>query len=254
MPAWLRKVHVVMTSLVGAQLVVWVTTGLAFTLFDFGVVRGTADRLEPAPIALSAIGVGATEAARIAQAQSPGAALRSVMLENLDGRPTYTIAFVGDKKEVLVDAATGTVTRIDRPRAASIAVGAFRGRVRAESVEHRREGDRDAFVVRLTDSRSTEVTVDAVTGSVTAWQNRSFRFFDALWSAHVFGYLDRTSPANWPLRVGAFLAFVAVASGAGLLLVRLRARFPDRRAPVRAPLSTPSGVPQRFGAPSDGST
>jgi Na+-transporting NADH:ubiquinone oxidoreductase subunit F len=245
MAAWLRKVHVVMTSIVGAQLVIWVTTGVAFTLFDFGVVRGTADRLEPAPIALPAIGVGLAEAARIAGARSPATAVRSVILAALDGRPTYTIAFVGEKGEALVDAVTGTVTRIDAARAASIAVAAFRGRVRAKSVERRRNDDRDTFVVRLNDARATEVTVDALTGSVTAWQNRSFRFFDALWSAHVLGYLDRTSPANWPLRTAAFLSFVAVASGAGLLLVRLRARLANRRAPVRAPLSV---------APSEGST
>jgi Na+-transporting NADH:ubiquinone oxidoreductase subunit F len=229
MLAWLRKVHVVMTSLVGAQLVVWVTTGLAFTLFDFGVVRGTADRSQPTPIALSAVGVGTEQAARVAGANASGAAVRSVVLESLDGRPTYTIAFVGEKKEVLVDATTGTLISVDAARAASIAVGAFRGRTRAESVERRRSDDRDTFVVRLDDARGTEVTVDAVTGAVTAWQNRSFRFFDALWSAHVLGYLDRTSPANWPLRSVAFLAFVAVASGTGLLLARLRALISSLR-------------------------
>src|SRR5882672_8125857 len=154
MSAWLRRVHLVMTSVVGAQLVVWVTTGLAFTLFDFGVVRGTADRSQPTPIAFSAVGVGVEGAARIAGARPSGAAVRSVMLEAVAGRPTYTVAFVGDEKEVLVDAATGAVTSLDADRAVRIAVAAFRGRTRARSVERRRSDERDAFVVHLDDARA----------------------------------------------------------------------------------------------------
>jgi Na+-transporting NADH:ubiquinone oxidoreductase subunit F len=253
MARWLRRTHVVMTSIVGAQLVVWVTTGLAFTLFDFDVVRGTADRSRPTPIAFSAVGVGVQEAARIAGAKSSGAAVRSVVLEALAGRPTYTIAFVGEKKEVMVDAATGAVVGIDTARAANIAGAAFRGGGRAESVERRSSDGRDTYVVRLDDARATEVTIDAVTGAVTAWQNRSFRFFDALWSAHVLGYLDRTSPANWPLRAIAFLAFAAVASGTGLLFVRLRTWLASRRSPAHAPLSPSGDFPGASALP-DGST
>jgi uncharacterized membrane protein YkoI len=245
MSRWIRTIHLVMTSIVGAQLVVWTVTGFAFTLFDFGVVRGTGDRALPDPIALGAVAVRAEEAARIASSRASGGKVKSITLEALAGRPTYTVAFVGEKKEILVDAATAAVAGVDSDLAARIAVSAFRGHARARSVDRRSNDDRDTFVVRLDDARDTEVTVDAATGAVTAWQNRSFRFFDALWSAHVLGYLDRTSPANWPLRGVAFLALIAAASGTGLLLVRLRQRLADLRSPAR---------PRLTGALSDGST
>ena len=219
-----------LTSVAGAQLVVWVATGFAFTCFDFEEVRGTKDRAPPAAVAFDRVRVRPEEAARAATA--PGAVVQSVALKTVDGRPTYLVAFAGTHGEVLIDAEHGDVAAVKRDAAARIAVGAYRGVARARSIEPRREDGRDVFVVRLDDARDTEVTVDALTGDVATWKNRPYRFFDALWSAHVLGYLDRRSPANWPLRLVAFLAFAAVTSGVLLLLARLRALLASRERKV----------------------
>jgi uncharacterized membrane protein YkoI len=218
----------VLTSIAGAQLVVWVATGFAFTCFDFEAVRGTKDRAPPASVAFDRVRVRPEEAAHTAT--EGGAAVKSVALKTVDGRPTYVVAFSGTHGEVLIDAERGDVASVNRDAATRIAVGAYRGGARARTVESRREDDRDVFVVHLDDARDTEVTVDALTGDIATWKNRPYRFFDALWSAHVLGYLDRRSPANWPLRVVAFLAVAAIASGVALLLGRLRI-LTERKTP-----------------------
>jgi uncharacterized membrane protein YkoI len=243
MTTWLRKVHVVMTALVGAQLVVWTATGFAFTLFDFGAVRGTADRAPAPAVDLDGLRVTPGDAARLAASGASGARARSVALIPVDGRTTYVVAFAGGHDEVLVDATNGIVKRVDDDVASRIAVSAFHGDVHVRDVERRRSDDRDGFVVHLDDRRDTLVTVDAHTGEVTAWKNRPYRLFDALFSAHVLGYVDGTSPANWPLRVLGFLALAAAASGAGLLLGRFRefarARFSARSVASVLPTGSP---------------
>lgn len=234
-----RKIHVIATAVVGVQLLVWTVTGLAFTLFDFGAVHGTKDRAPPLAVDLAAVRVGAEEAARVAVSRrggagtsvSPAEAVRSVTLETLSGRPTYVVLFVDDKNGVLVDATNGVVSSgVDRDTASSIARGAHVGRPSARVVERRHEDDRDVFVVHLDDPARTDVTVDGVTGDVTAWRNRDYRVFDALWSAHVLAYVDGRSPANWPLRIVALVAVVASVSGTASLLTRLREWARARRS------------------------
>src|SRR5262249_6250506 len=132
----------------------------------------------------------------------------------------------------------GAVVFVGADLAAQIAASAHRGSPRTRRVERRREDDRDVFAVALDDPMDTVVMVDAHTGEVAAWRNRAYRRFDALWSAHVLGYLDRRSPANWPLRGVALLAVLVSTSGAGLLISRLRNRI-GRRLPSSHVLAAP---------------
>ncbi len=219
MMPWLRRIHVVATALAGAQLLVWTVTGLAFTLFDFDAMRGADDRAPPAELDVRRVRVSPDRAASAA-AGACAAAVRSVGIHPLGDGIVYEIA-CGEAKTVLIDAETGGISTIDEARAARIATDAFRRAVRVRNVERRSADGDDAFVVHLDDPRLTDVSVDAPTGRITAWQNRSFRRFDWLWSAHVLGYIDRKSPANWPLRVLALIAVAVSVSGATLLGGRL---------------------------------
>ena len=229
MSGWTRRVHVVATAIVGAQLVVWTSTGLAFTLFDFSVVHGDADRarepaltLPPELVPLDHALDRAMERARTAPPARDG--VRALELTMLDGRPTYVASFASGP-EVLVDAATGDIVVLDSAAAASVARRAFARPVASRSVESREVDGRHVFVVTLDDERATEVTVDASTGKVRSWRNRAWRAFDALWSLHVLGYVNRKNPANWPLRIVAFAALTVALSGAGLLGARAIRRF-----------------------------
>jgi Na+-transporting NADH:ubiquinone oxidoreductase subunit F len=223
-----ERVHRFATMIVGAQLVVWATTGFAFTLFDFRVVRGTDDRAPAMALDLASVRVSPAQAAAIAGASTSGN-VDALHLRMLDGRAVYEVA------GALVDASDGSLLRIDDARAGRIATSAFRGPSTVVRVERRAEDERDVFFVHLGDARSTEIGVDATTGEVTSFRNRTYRLFDTLWSLHVLGYVDRHSPANWPLRIVGFFAAVAACSGAALLFVRLR-----RKRRVAAVLELPA--------------
>ena len=184
----------VATAIVGVQLVVWTVTGLAFTLFDFDAMRGTNDRAPPAELDLRRVRVRPEDAANAARA-SCASAIRAVAIRALDDRVVYGVA-CDAAKAVLIDAESAAVSTIDEARAARIATKAFRGGTRIRSVERRKADGEDVFVVHLDDPRATDVSVNAATGEITAWQNRSYRRFDWLWSAHVLGYVDRRNPAN----------------------------------------------------------
>jgi hypothetical protein len=241
MARWLRQVHVIATAIVGAQLVVWTSTGLAFTLFDFTVVHGDADRARDAPLALPTPPLPIDGAIARARSGRPAdASVQSLDLTMLAGRPTYVASFTS-APEVLVDAVSGVVVVVDAEAAVRVARRAFARPVASRAVESREVDGRRVFVVTLDDERATEVTVDALTGKVRAWQNRAWRTFDALWSLHVLGYISRQSPANWPLRVAAFVALSAALSGAGLLGVGAGRRWRSARRELRPAQSGPSG-------------
>src|SRR5690349_9509018 len=112
MRAWVHRLHVLGAAVVGAQLLVWTGTGLAFTLFDFAEVRGTNDRAPPRPVDLASVRVDPARAARVAAA-SHGAAVETVLLESLVERPAYRVSFAGDAKPVLVDGRDGALVPVD---------------------------------------------------------------------------------------------------------------------------------------------
>ncbi|WP_394825077.1 PepSY domain-containing protein [Pendulispora albinea] len=229
-----RKIHLTATAILGVQLVAWAVTGFAFTLFDFRAVRGTDDRAPAAVLPREVLPPLLGEDRGRGWTAEERASIQSVHLTMLAGRPVYAVAFAGERGERLVDAVDGQRLTIDEPLAARIATGAFRGTARALGATRRDDEGRDVWIVRLDDRRATEVAVDAATGEIAWWRNDVWRAFDTLWSIHVLGYVDRRSPAHWPLRVVGLLASVAALSGAGLLLARLALRLRRRAAPRAA--------------------
>ena len=210
---WAR-LHRWATTVVGIQLLAWAATGFAFTLFDFRAVHGTDDRAASPVVSMASVRVSPAEVAKSGEVES-------IKLSAQLGRPVYYVTFKGGR-EALIDADNGNVLSVDADRAARIATSAHKSSPTAVSVERKTEEDRAVFVVHLGDAHKTEVFVDAASGDVTDWHNASWRRFDLLWSIHVLGYLDRKSPANWPLRIVGFLAAVATFSGAALIVRRFR--------------------------------
>ncbi|WP_394835044.1 PepSY domain-containing protein [Pendulispora rubella] len=220
-----RKLHFMATAILGVQLVAWALTGFAFTLFDFRVVRGTDDR---APVvALDFASVRLRPGELVPDARD----VQSVRLKMLDARPVYEVSVAGEPR--LIDAADGTAVSIDEARASRIAAKAYRGDAHARGIERQDDDGKAVWVVHLDDARATDVAVDATTGDIAWWRNGTWRAFDVLWSIHVLGYVDRHSPAHWPLRIVGFLAAMAAMSGAGLLLSRLVRRFSIRKTQTR---------------------
>src|SRR5689334_8724006 len=97
MARWI-KIHVIATSIIGAQLVVWAATGFAFTLFDFRVVHGDADRAKVATLEVDSAHIPLTDVVLRAGAARPGAPheVKTVALAMVDGRAMYSVAFTDE--------------------------------------------------------------------------------------------------------------------------------------------------------------
>jgi hypothetical protein len=231
--AWarrLRTVHFVASILIGIPLVGWTVTGLAFACVDYEAVGGDSDRAPAEELDGALDATGAVKSARAHR--EPGARVTQVRARMLLGRPTFVVELAPPAGAVLVDAASGQVRNgISLEEAREVARRAFRGAVGVRDTQLVLS-ERDAPSVRepayrvvLDDPRHTEVFVKRRTGEIASWRNDSWRRFDALWSLHVFGFVDRESPAHWQLRGAATLAVLAALSGAGLLVVLLARRL-----------------------------
>ncbi|PTL80196.1 PepSY domain-containing protein [Vitiosangium sp. GDMCC 1.1324] len=227
--AKLRRAHRVATLVIGAQLLIWTFTGFAFSLFDFGRVRGEDDRA-PAPVFdVARVRIALDDAARRALAQSPGSSVQKVSARMLLGRPVYAVELTPGGA-VLVDAEDGRVRpALSAEEAGAVAQAAHRARAPVASVESvSQEGEEPfltppVFRVRLEDGAGTVVFVSPTSGEVVAWRNHTWRTFDALWSLHTLGYVSRESPAHWGLRITGALALLVALSGLGILGIQLRA-------------------------------
>jgi hypothetical protein len=218
----MRRLHRWATILVGAQILVWVTTGFAFSWFDFGAVRGTRDRAPAPRILPDAVRIAPAEA--IARAGLAATQLELVPL--LDGAVYVVAPPAGDP--VMIDASTGLRRApLSAEEAKAVARAAFVGTPavsRAELLARADDLAGPVWRVRLADARATDVFVSARSGRVVAWRNDTWRWFDRLWSLHVLGWVSRDDPAHLPMRIVAALALTVAITGVALLVSTLRRR------------------------------
>jgi hypothetical protein len=216
----MRKLHRIATIVVGVPLLVWTATGFAFTWFDFAAVRGEDDRAPAPAVRAGEVRVGLADVlGRV------GGSARAVELRSVRGRATWIV----DGKRI--DAVDGTVgAALDERQAAAIAQAAHRRQPAVGAVALLTEGRQVTDVevpvwrVRLDDGHGTDVFVSPATGKVVAWRNDAWRRFDALWSLHVFGFVNRDNPAQLPLRIAGGLALLVSLSGAWILILHYTRR------------------------------
>lgn len=211
--ARLRRWHRIAVWIGGAQLLVWIGTGFAFTWFDFAAVRGTNDRAPPPVLDWSKVQMRPSEAA--------GGAAHTVALRPLADRVAYVI---DDAR--LVDASDGRPLEVDTVLAQQISRSAHVAHPAVLSVEEATPSDPDvglpAWRVRLTDAKQTQVFISRRTGEIVGWRNNSWRHFDRLWSLHVLGYVSRDHPAHLAMRIVTGLALAIALTGLVLLSLRRR--------------------------------
>jgi hypothetical protein len=214
-----RRVHFAAIVVIGVQVLVWTGTGFAFTFFDFQDVRGNYERAErpeslemsfDLPMARVALGNRLVTEARC---------------KRVAGRPV--IEFRTPEGPVLVEG-DRIISPLKERDAVAVATRAVKEAPAIRCVERQTDKvaeygmELPAWRVEFEDAKDTTIYVSPTTGEVLARRNRKWRQFDFLWSLHVMGYIDRSNPANWPLRVTGGLALVAVLSGIGIAVSSLR--------------------------------
>lgn len=222
------KVHRWLALLIGAQAIVWFTSGLIMSLLPIDVVHGD-HRIDRN--AESALSVDQTFAPVPALLANAGVPVRQLQHRMLLGRPVVE-AQLADGKIRLLDARTAApLPPIDMRAAAAIAGRAYRGgpavptieRVERPSTEYR--GSLPAWRASFPDKDATRIYVSAETGRLTSVRTGTWRLYDFFWGLHIMDWTEHER-FNTPWLM-AFAAGGLVFGVAGAILLFMR--WPRRR-------------------------
>jgi uncharacterized iron-regulated membrane protein len=222
----LFRTHIWLGWIVGAQLILWMLSGLVMTAMPIEEVRGEHLRREHSEPALAGQSVLPPEAVLRAAPTAERLALGWLL-----DRPVYRLS-AGGKALGIVDAASGAPVTIDAGLAERIALSHHAGGGRVTGVEAVPDGRKvselrrpiPAFAVRFDDAEDSVFYVDAGTGELVAVRTGRWRLFDLMWGLHIMDWRARED-FNHPLLIAsAALGLASVCGGAGLLLLRLRRR------------------------------
>ncbi|MHA0319645.1 PepSY domain-containing protein [Sphingomonas melonis] len=222
------KVHRWLALLIGAQAIVWFTSGLIMSLLPIDVVHGDHRIDRNAEPALSVDQTFAPVPALLANAGVP---VRQLQHRMLLGRPVVE-AQLADGKIRLLDARTAApLPPIDMRAAAAIAGRAYRDgpavptieRVERPSTEYR--GSLPAWRASFPDKDATRIYVSAETGRLTSVRTGTWRLYDFFWGLHIMDWTEHER-FNTPWLM-AFAAGGLVFGVAGAILLFMR--WPRRR-------------------------
>jgi hypothetical protein len=222
----LYRTHVWLGWIVGAQLILWMLSGLVMTVLPIELVHGDHLRREHSEPPLAG---GRFVAPEAVLATAPAA--ERLALGWLLDRPVYRLS-AGGRPAGIIDAASGDAIRIDAAFAERIALAHYAGSGRVTGVEAVPDGRKvgelrrpmQAFAVRFDDPEDSVFYVDAGTGELAAVRTGRWRLFDLMWGLHIMDWRQRED-FNHPLLIAAAaLGLASVSGGAGLLMFRLRRR------------------------------
>lgn len=225
-------VHKWLALIVGVQILLWVVSGLYFTIVPIELVRSEHRVREIAPASLQATDAAAI--ARIAAALDAAPAKLTlerrpegavVLAEFAEGRPRLFDAGTGRLLSPLTEGAARriAIARIDRD--APVARAQW---VTQANPEYR--AALPAWRVEFDEREHLAVYVAADTGLVTARRSDTWRLYDALWALHIMDWRDHENFNHGLIIVASILALVSTIFGIVLIPYRFRWRWPRRRA------------------------
>lgn len=223
------RVHKWLALIIGAQLLIWFTSGVLMSFLPIEKVRGEhlVDRERAAALPAD------LDFSRLSNAVNAGfGKTRSIHLTMIDGRVVARLEGTA-VNSVMVDAVTGIILPpLDAASSERIARSAWLGdkkvsatalKVTEESTEYR--GGLPAWQVSLSDPEKTRIYVEANTGRIAAVRNGTWRLYDFFWGLHIMDWKnheDFNTPWLLAFAVGGLVLGIA---GTFLLVIR----WPFRR-------------------------
>ena len=196
---FLRKLHKWLGLIIGAQMLVWLISGMLISLVDQRTVSGGSTRLP------------AGERPPLAQFQSlypvrqlpiSTDALQQIKLTSVLGYPVYRVVHQG--KPSVFDARTGDDFIVDQALAERIARNSYSGKgelIRSERLDQGSEEMRGVsgavWQVNFDDALATRAYISAVDGRLLAHRNNRWVFVDFLLMLHFMDYM-RIDSFNTP--------------------------------------------------------
>lgn len=227
------RIHKWLALVMGAQLLIWFTSGVIMSFLPIDKVRGEhlVDRETVVAIPAGLAMVGPDRI--VAGAGSPVEAMTWRML---DDRPV--VEAVTAKGTKLFDARTGSaLPPVDAALASRIARAAWKeaakpastaSRVTSESPEYR--AALPAWRIAFSDPDNTSVFVAAESGSITAVRTGTWRLYDFFWSLHIMDWKNHENFNTWWLLAFAVGGLILGLAGTFLLFMRWPFRRRTRKA------------------------
>lgn len=223
---FLRRTHNLLALIAGAQILLWVVSGLFFAMRPIEEVRGEHLRSEAHEMiaALDAPVVPPQEV--LAAAGEPVLSLR---LKSWLGRPVWEADMHSGK--AMFDAETGVavspVTEEDARRVALAGwsgAGSLTGLALVEPAprEAGRGAGRAMWKASFDGAEKADFWIDPQTGEIATVRTGWWRTFDLFWGLHIMDWTSRETISTWWMKLFAFASLVLTLAGIWLVVDRLR--------------------------------
>lgn len=219
-----RKIHNILGAIVGVQIVLWIASGLFFTLFPISQIRGSHLRAPlPATIAVPDGGLVAMDAISGAE----GGDVERVELRPFPGGAVYQVDTTFGV--FLHDAATGDVlSPLSEATARKVATAHWAGNGKLSGLslvsdapsESSRKG-REMWRADFEGTDEATFWIDPYTGKLAAVRTPLWRTFDLMWGLHIMDWQNRETFTSWWIKLTAFASLVFVFSGVWLVVRRI---------------------------------
>lgn len=227
-PHFVADIHLLLSLIVGLQVLLWTASGLFMSIFPVERVRSEHRLAEPAPADLARLRPFISIDDVLRAAPSP---IHKLSLEILGERPVF-VGATGKDQSVLIDARSGAVlSPINESFARAITAQAISGDdpilnarlIEADApIEYR--GPLPVWRIDLADEEKLSVYISPDTGRILARRSALWRDYDFLWSLHIMDYKNRENFNSALLIVFSLAAVVMSVAGLVLLFLRLPKR------------------------------
>jgi Na+-transporting NADH:ubiquinone oxidoreductase subunit F len=220
MMVFLKKLHKWVSLLIGAQVLLWLLSGLVITLLDPDKVSGQ-QWMNPASGKQETLSQSALlEPGELPPEHLSGALGISLAVTN--GAPVYRIKYVST--EILLDAINGSVLTTGKVEAENLALQDFKGNGEIISITTGTAPDLETrnrtgayWKIDFSDDANTSIYISVSSGEVLERRNRYWRVHDFFWMLHIMDYSTRKDFNN-PLVIT--VALIAIWLGiSGLVLL-----------------------------------
>lgn len=221
---FIRRTHNVLGLIAGAQVFLWVMSGLFFTLFPIGQVRGDHLRSE-LPRAITMPEGGFVDMERVAGVS--GGEVENVRLKPFPGGPVYEVDTLFGT--FLHDATSGDLlSPLSEARARQVALAHWGGSgklVKITKIEtapaESGAGGRSMWRADFSGADSATLWIDPYTGDLTTVRTPLWRTFDLMWGLHIMDWKNRETISSWWMKLFAFCTLMLVLAGLWLTVRRL---------------------------------
>lgn len=220
-----RQAHNLLGQIVGAQVLLWVASGLFFTLQPIETVRGEHLRAGPGA-ALPPLPEGGVAIEDIVA--TAGEPVQSIRLKPwLDGAVWEVMTGTGTE---MFDAATGArLTPVAEADARRVAEAGWAGDGVLAGLSLIEEAPREAgrgfgramWRAEFEGKDKATFWIDPEVGDIAAVRTEWWRAFDLFWGLHIMDWTGRETISTWWMKLFAFASLVLTLAGIWLVIDRL---------------------------------